>query len=133
MTIREVCEKYNLKPDTLRYYERVGVIPEVKRTAGGIRYYQEENIGWVEKAVCMRNAGVPGIQLDECELPMTSINSGGCFCDSCMKQFRQWLKDRRPVALTPEGIQRPDIETFRTGDIVTIRLKNAGLYTVIAV
>ncbi len=59
MTIREVCEKYNLKPDTLRYYERVGVIPEVKRTAGGIRDYQEENIGWVEKAVCMRNAGVP--------------------------------------------------------------------------
>ena len=59
MTIKEVCEKYNLKPDTLRYYERVGVIPEVTRTAGGIRDYQEEDIRWVEKAVCMRNAGVP--------------------------------------------------------------------------
>ncbi|MCR4656686.1 MAG: MerR family transcriptional regulator [Lachnospiraceae bacterium] len=59
MTIKEVCAKYNLKPDTLRYYERVGVIPEVTRTAGGIRDYQEEDIRWVEKAVCMRNAGVP--------------------------------------------------------------------------
>ncbi len=59
MTIKEVCEKYNLTPDTLRYYERVGVIPEVTRTAGGIRDYQEEDIGWVENAVCMRDAGVP--------------------------------------------------------------------------
>ncbi len=59
MTIKEVCEKYNIKPDTLRYYERVGVIPEVHRTAGGIRDYQEEDIGWVENAICMRDAGVP--------------------------------------------------------------------------
>ena len=59
MTIKEVCEKYNLTADTLRYYERVGVIPEVTRTAGGIRDYQEEDIGWVEHAICMRDAGVP--------------------------------------------------------------------------
>ena len=59
MTIKEVCEKYNLTPDTLRYYERVGVIPEVHRTKGGIRDYTEEDIGWVENAVCMRSAGVP--------------------------------------------------------------------------
>ena len=59
MTIKEVCEKYNLSPDTLRYYERVGVIPEVNRTSGGIRDYQEVDIGWVENAVCMRDAGVP--------------------------------------------------------------------------
>ena len=59
MTIKEVCEMYNLTPDTLRYYERVGVIPEVTRTAGGIRDYQESDLGWVENAVCMRDAGVP--------------------------------------------------------------------------
>lgn len=59
MTIKEVCEKYNLTPDTLRYYERVGVIPEVHRTKGGNRDYTEEDIGWVENAVCMRSAGVP--------------------------------------------------------------------------
>ena len=59
MTIKEVCEKYHLTADTLRYYERVGVIPEVTRTAGGIRDYQEEDLAWVENAVCMRDAGVP--------------------------------------------------------------------------
>ncbi len=59
MTIKEVCAKYNLTPDTLRYYERVGVIPEVTRTSGGIRDYKEEDLGWVENAICMRDAGVP--------------------------------------------------------------------------
>lgn len=59
MTIKEVCEKYNLTADTLRYYERVGVIPEVTRTAGGIRDYAETDLAWVENAVCMRDAGVP--------------------------------------------------------------------------
>ena len=59
VTIKEVCEQYGLTPDTLRYYERVGVIPEVSRTSGGIRDYQEEDIKWVENAVCMRDAGVP--------------------------------------------------------------------------
>ena len=59
MTIKEVCEKYNLSADTLRYYERVGVIPEVSRTPGGIRDYGEVDLGWVENAVCMRDARVP--------------------------------------------------------------------------
>ena len=43
----------------LRYYERAGVIPEVRRTKGGIRDYSDEDLKWVENAVCMRNAGVP--------------------------------------------------------------------------
>ena len=59
MTIKEVCEKYDITPDTLRYYERVGVIPAVTRTAGGIRDYQETDIAWVENAICFRDAGMP--------------------------------------------------------------------------
>lgn len=59
MTIKDVCEKYHISPDTLRYYERVGVIPEVGRTKGGIRDYKEQDLSWVENAICMRNAGVP--------------------------------------------------------------------------
>ena len=59
MTIKEVCDKFDITADTLRYYERVGVIPAVSRTKGGIRNYTEEDIAWVENAICMRNAGVP--------------------------------------------------------------------------
>lgn len=59
MTIKEVSEKYGVSQDTLRYYERIGVIPEVTRTAGGIRDYQPEDLGWLELALCMRGAGLP--------------------------------------------------------------------------
>lgn len=59
MTIREVSEKYGISQDTLRYYERIGMIPEVTRTASGIRNYQPEDLGWVELAICMRGAGLP--------------------------------------------------------------------------
>lgn len=59
MTIKEVSKEYNITQDTLRYYERVGMIPAVTRTAGGIRDYQEEDLQWVQLAICMRSAGLP--------------------------------------------------------------------------
>lgn len=59
MTIAEVSKKYELTPDTLRYYERVGMIPPVHRTPSGLRDYTEEDCGWVELAKCMRGAGLP--------------------------------------------------------------------------
>ena len=58
-TIKEVSEEFGISQDTLRYYERVGLIPPVTRTSSGNRDYQESDLGWVENAVCMRNAGVP--------------------------------------------------------------------------
>ena len=59
MTIAEVSEKYGISPDTLRYYEKEGLLPPVKRTAGGIRDYGESDCGWVEFINCMRSAGLP--------------------------------------------------------------------------
>lgn len=59
LTIKEVSEKYDIPSETLRYYERVGVIPPVTRTAGGIRDYSDTDIQWVENAKCMRAAGLP--------------------------------------------------------------------------
>jgi DNA-binding transcriptional MerR regulator len=58
MTIAEVAKQFGLTADTLRYYERIGLLPDVKRTAGGIRDYSEEDCRWVEYIKCMRSAGV---------------------------------------------------------------------------
>ncbi len=58
MTIGEVSEKYNLSADTLRYYERIGLIPRVPRKKNGIRDYDEKSCQWVEFVKCMRAAGV---------------------------------------------------------------------------
>lgn len=48
MKITEVSERYGLSADTLRYYERVGLIPSVNRNKNGIRDYTEEDCRWVE-------------------------------------------------------------------------------------
>lgn len=58
MTIAEVSRKYDISPDTLRYYERIGLIPPVPRSRSGIRDYDEESCGWIELMKCMRSAGV---------------------------------------------------------------------------
>jgi len=69
MIITEVSKKYDLSQDTLRYYERIGLIPAVNRTSGGNRDYTEESCRWIELAKCMRSAGVPIEALIEyCEL-----------------------------------------------------------------
>lgn len=59
MTITEVSKKFNLSQDTLRYYERIGLIPSVNRNKGGIRDYTDEDLKWVEFIKCMRSAGLP--------------------------------------------------------------------------
>ena len=58
MTIAEVSRKYDITADTLRYYERIGLIPNVPRTKSGIRDYDEESCRWIELMKCMRKAGV---------------------------------------------------------------------------
>lgn len=58
MTIAEVSKQYGLSADTLRYYERIGLIPTINRNKSGIRDYTEEDCGWVEFIKCMRSAGI---------------------------------------------------------------------------
>ena len=59
MKIAEVSERYGLSSDTLRYYERIGLLPTVTRTESGIRDYSELDIRRVEFIKCMRGAGLP--------------------------------------------------------------------------
>jgi MerR family transcriptional regulator, aldehyde-responsive regulator len=59
MKIAEVSQQYGLSLDTLRYYERVGLIPHVNRNESGIRDYNEIDLRRVEFIKCMRSAGLP--------------------------------------------------------------------------
>jgi DNA-binding transcriptional MerR regulator len=57
--ISEVSEQFGLSVDTLRYYEKVGLIPPINRTDGGIRDYSELDLKRVDFIKCMRTAGLP--------------------------------------------------------------------------
>jgi len=59
MRITEVSKKYDLTQDTLRYYERIGLIPGVNRKKSGVRNYNDEDCRWIEFIKCMRAAGLP--------------------------------------------------------------------------
>ena len=59
MKIAEVSEQYGITTDTLRYYERIGLIPPVNRNGSGIRNYNELDLRRVDFIKCMRSAGLP--------------------------------------------------------------------------
>jgi DNA-binding transcriptional MerR regulator len=59
MKIAAVSEQYDISSDTLRYYERIGLIPPVNRNGSGIRDYNETDVKRVEFIKCMRSAGLP--------------------------------------------------------------------------
>jgi len=59
MMIAEVSEQFDISQDTLRYYERIGLIPHVNRNKSGNRDFREEDCRWIEFIKCMRSAGLP--------------------------------------------------------------------------
>lgn len=58
MTIKEVSNKYDLTPDTLRYYEKIVLIDAVPRNKSGIRNYGNKELQRIEFIKCMRASGV---------------------------------------------------------------------------
>lgn len=58
LNIKKASEISGVSADTLRYYERIGLIPPVKRSANGIRDFDEEDIKWIKFSRQMRNAGL---------------------------------------------------------------------------
>ncbi|GMA09484.1 HTH-type transcriptional regulator AdhR [Tetragenococcus halophilus subsp. flandriensis] len=58
MNISEAAKQVGVTAVTLRYYEREGLVPEIRRKNGGVRDYQPEDIKWIDFIVCMRSAGL---------------------------------------------------------------------------
>jgi DNA-binding transcriptional MerR regulator len=57
-TIKQVSQRTNLSDHTLRYYDREGLMPLLKRSASGIRNYSENDICWIELINCLKNSGM---------------------------------------------------------------------------
>jgi DNA-binding transcriptional MerR regulator len=59
LTVQQVAARTGLSPHTIRYYERIGLIPSVERAANGHRRYSASDIGWIEFLKCLRSTGMP--------------------------------------------------------------------------
>ena len=60
------------------------------------------------------DAGVAGIHFDEAEVPLTSLQYGGCFCDTCVRGFRAFVQEL-PQEDLPEDLRRGDLSEFHYG------------------
>ncbi|HEX5936590.1 MAG TPA: hypothetical protein VFZ75_02695, partial [Actinomycetota bacterium] len=60
------------------------------------------------------DAGVQGVHFDEAEVPITSLQYGGCFCDTCMRGFRTYLREL-PVDERPAELDGLDLADFHYG------------------
>jgi len=90
MKIAEVSEQYDIPSDTLRYYERIGLLPPVNRNGSGIRDYSELDIKRVEFIKCMRSAGLPIEVLIEY---MRLVQQG----DKTIEARKEILKEQREL------------------------------------
>lgn len=58
MKISDVSKKFNISIQTLRYYEREGLIPAIHRDSNGVRDYQKDELYWIHYVQVLRNSGV---------------------------------------------------------------------------
>jgi len=100
MKIAEVSEQFGMSVDTLRYYERVGLIPPVNRNESGIRDYNELDLRRVDFIKCMRSAGLPVEVLIEY---VALVQQG----DSTIGARKEILKEQRVLlAVRMEEMQK---------------------------
>ena len=99
MTIAEVSRAYDISADTLRYYERVGLLPSIGRTFGGIRNYSEEDCRWVEYIKCMKSARVSVETLVEYVALFYQEN------ETIQARKNLLLKQRAQIAARIDGLQ----------------------------
>ena len=58
MNIKKVSEQLEITPDTIRYYERIGLVPPISRDKNGVRNFTDIDIQRLDFIKCMRHAGL---------------------------------------------------------------------------
>ena len=63
LTIQEVAKRTGLSIDTLRYYERIGLLEPIGRSQSGHRRYTQQDLDWIDLLIGLRNTGMPLAQM----------------------------------------------------------------------
>lgn len=99
-TIGEVAERMHVTAHTLRYYDKEGLMPFVKRSDSGIRQFTEADFDWLHIIECLKATGMP-------------IKDIKTFIDWCMegdstlaKRYEMFLERRRIVLEQMQELQR---------------------------
>jgi DNA-binding transcriptional MerR regulator len=63
LTIQQVSQRTGLSIDTLRYYERIGLLAPVARAQNGHRRYTQNELDWIDLLIRLRETGMPRAQM----------------------------------------------------------------------
>lgn len=120
MNISEAAEKVALTPVTIRYYEKIGLIPPINRKNGGVRNFGLEDLKWIEFIKCMRRAGLSVASL----IRYTQLYQQG---EATLEEREELLKIERQklvekYAEIGSTIQRLDvkIKSYEDGSILEL-------------
>ena len=106
MTISEVSKKYNMTQDTIRYYERIGLIPRVPRTKSGIRDFDDESCRWIEFIKCMRSSGMAiDVLIEYVRLYKEGSNTLEQRKNLLIEQRKKLLKKQEEIKSTIERLE----------------------------
>lgn len=93
-TIREAAALTGVGAHTLRYYERIGLLPPIGRAANGQRRYADRDLGWVRFLALLRSSGMSIQQmLTYVQLERAGDAGAGARCD-LLEQHREVLRAR---------------------------------------
>lgn len=85
-TIKQAGELTNLSPSTLRYYDKEGLLPILKRTPSGIRVFDDTDISWISLICCLKNSGMP---IEEIKSFMSLCLQGKNACEERKKALEK--------------------------------------------
>ncbi len=120
MTIAEVSKKYGLTADTLRYYERIGLLPPVNRNKSGNRDYSETDCGWIEFIKCMREAGLSIETLSEYITLFRQGNETLKARENLLIRERDKLKERLNAMQSTLERLNYKIERYQNGEMCSV-------------
>ncbi len=98
-SIKEVSERFNISSHTLRYYEKEGLLPPIRRADNGIRQYNDVDLEWIQLICCMRSTGMSIAHIKE-------------YVDLC-RLGDDTVAERREILLNQKRIIENEIEKYR--------------------
>lgn len=99
MKIKEVSQLTQLSADTIRYYEKIGLLPRVERNAAGLREFHQTDIEVLQFLRCFRQAGM---SLDSLSAYMQLVREGD---DSIARRLDLLSKERERLAENLQDLQ----------------------------
>lgn len=116
MRVAEVSKQYDISADTLRYYERIGLLPRVHRNASGMRDYDETDLARVKFIKCMRGANVSIEALIEYMQLFAEGDATLAARKAILEEQRDLVRER--IAEMQAGLDRLDYKIAHYEDLI---------------